>query len=183
MKTTQNGIQLLKNHEGLRLRAYDDLQPNLTITSASQIKGILTIGYGHTGTDVYVGQTITEAKAEEFLKADLIRFENNLNAKVLVPITSNIFDALISFSYNVGNGNFNKSTLLKLLNQNNYTDAAEEFLKWTKAGGKVLTGLVHRRNDERELFLNGIGVLQIETPSKNGLSALAKAAITLTLLG
>lgn len=141
-KTSQAGVDLIKSFEGCRLTAYQDSV------------GVWTIGYGHTS-GVYSGMTITEAKAEEYLKGDLVTAENAVNGKVTYSIKQNQFDALVSFTYNVGSGNFGSSTLLKKLNQGDITGAANEFDKWNKAGGQVLEGLVRRRAAEKAMFLNG----------------------------
>lgn len=141
-KTSQAGVNLIKSFEGCRLTAYQDSV------------GVWTIGYGHTS-GVYAGMTITEAKAEEYLKGDLVTAENAVNGKVTYSIKQNQFDALVSFTYNVGSGNFGSSTLLKKLNQGDITGAANEFDKWNKAGGQVLEGLVRRRAAEKAMFLNG----------------------------
>lgn len=175
----------MKNHEGLRLKAYDDKQPNKNITSQSQVLGKLTIGYGHTGADVYVGQTISETTAERLLVQDLNSFNKNVSKKVTVQLTQNMFDALVSFSYNVGNGNFNSSTLLKLLNQAKYNDAANQFDQWRKSGGQIMQGLVLRRADEKELFLEGLGVHKYYNPSgepSNLIADVAKLAVGVILL-
>lgn len=140
--TSQAGVNLIKSFEGLRLTAYQD--------SA----GVWTIGYGHTS-GVYSGMKITEAKAEEYLKSDLKSAEKTVNNKVTYAINQNQFDALVSFTFNVGGGNFGSSTLLKKLNQGDINGAADEFGKWIKADGKVLDGLVKRRAAEKEMFLNG----------------------------
>lgn len=116
--------------------------------------GVWTIGYGHTAT-AKQGMTITQAKAVELLKNDLARFEAGVNTYVKVPINQNQFDALVSFSYNVGSGALKTSTLLKKLNAKDYQGAADEFLRWNKASGKVLAGLTKRRETERALFLTG----------------------------
>lgn len=141
-KTSQAGVNLIKSFEGCRLTAYQD--------SA----GVWTIGYGHTS-GVKKGMTITEAQAEAYLKGDLGTAENAVNGKVTYSIKQNQFDALVSFTYNVGSGNFGSSTLLKKLNQGDITGAANEFDKWNKAGGQVLEGLVRRRAAEKAMFLNG----------------------------
>jgi lysozyme len=96
---------------------------------------------------------ITVDEADAFLEADLKTFEDAVNELVSVKLNQNQFDALVSFVYNVGIGNFKKSTLLKMINQSNFTEAAEQFLRWNKAGGKVLKGLENRRKSERELFI------------------------------
>ena len=99
----------LKQWEGLRLTAYKDSG------------GVLTIGYGHTGPDVKAGMTITEAQAEMLLMRDLSRFEQSVERSVKVPLTDNQFGALVSFAYNVGTEAFERSTLLKKLNEGDYT--------------------------------------------------------------
>lgn len=146
MKISQDGINLIKHFEGCRLKAYLD--------SVS----VPTIGYGHTK-GVKEGMIITETKAEELLKQDLEYFENRVLDLVKVNLTQHQFDALVSFAFNVGEGNLKKSTLLKKLNntiffrQTEVEAIADEFLKWNKAGGKVLAGLTKRRQAERSLFL------------------------------
>ena len=141
MKTSEQGLDLIRNAEGLRLAAY--LCP----------AGILTIGYGHTGPDVKTGQKITAEQANELLVKDVERFEKAVSELVTVPIKQGMFDALISFSFNLGAGALKGSTLLKKLNAHDIAGAADEFLKWNKAKGKVLKGLTERRERERELFL------------------------------
>lgn len=144
MKISPNGISLLKAHEGLRLFAY--LDP----------VGVWTIGYGHTK-DVSPGQHISPSVAEEFLRQDLSWAEDCVNNSVKVSLSQNQFDALVSFVFNVGVGAFQDSTLLRQLNAGNYSEAAEEFLRWDKGtinGEKVvLPGLVTRRKAEQKLFL------------------------------
>ena len=139
MKTRNK--EIIKQSEGLRLEAY--LCP----------AGVLTIGYGHTGSDVREGSRVSREEAENLLTRDLERFEKDILKMVKVELTQNQFDALVSFTYNVGSGALKTSTLLKKLNAGNYMEAADEFLKWTKAGGKELPGLVKRRRTERALFL------------------------------
>ena len=139
MKTRNK--EIIKQSEGLRLEAY--LCP----------AGVLTIGYGHTGSDVKEGSRVSREEAENLLTRDLERFEKDILKMVKVELTQNQFDALVSFTYNVGSGALKGSTLLKKLNVGSYMEAADEFLKWTKAGGKELPGLVKRRRTERALFL------------------------------
>jgi GH24 family phage-related lysozyme (muramidase) len=134
------GLKLLKQYEGLRLEAYQCPA------------GVWTIGYGSTD-NVTRGMKITEAQAEELLKKDLVRFENAVRSLVSVPLSDEQFSALVSFTYNVGIGALRDSTLLRLLNQWQYVDAASEFLRWNKAGLQVLAGLTARRNAERMLFM------------------------------
>lgn len=134
------GLQLLKSAEGLVLTAYQDAV------------GVWTIGYGTTAR-VYPGMTITQSQAEAFLKRDLLHFEAVVASLVNVFINDNQFSALVSFTYNVGESAFRDSTLLKFLNQGNYQKAANEFLRWNRAGGRELAGLTRRRQAERALFL------------------------------
>src|SRR5690606_38970700 len=148
LTTSTTGVDHIKSFEGLRLKAYDDLQPNVNITNQNQVRGVLTIGYGHTK-NVYVGQVIDETQAVAYLISDLTDAEFAVRSKVKVPLTQNQFDALVSFVYNVGSGNFGSSTLLRKLNQSDYKGAADEFLRWNRAGGQVLDGLTRRRESER----------------------------------
>jgi GH24 family phage-related lysozyme (muramidase) len=136
----EKGLQLLKSFEGLRLQAYQDSV------------GVWTIGYGTT-LGVYPGMVITAAQAEDLLKRDLRKFEQAVANLVTVPLTSDQFSALVSFTYNVGEGALASSTLLRLLNQKDYQGAADQFLRWDKAGGQSLPGLTRRRQAERALFL------------------------------
>lgn len=140
MKTSKNGIDLIKKYEGLRLKAY------------RCPSGVLTIGYGHTK-GVKQGMVITKSKAEQYLLDDLINFEKAVSNYVKVAINQNQFDALVSFSFNVGINAFKNSTLLRRLNKGNFTEASQEFLRWNKSNGKVLEGLSKRRKEERALFI------------------------------
>lgn len=142
MKTSQAGIDLIKRFEGLELTAYPD--PG---TGGEP----WTIGYGHTG-GVKPGDKVTEAEAEEILRQDLRKFEDCVNAYVAVPITQGQFDALVSFAFNVGCGALKSSTLLRLLNNGDSEAAAQQFIRWNKAAGRVLAGLTRRREAERDLF-------------------------------
>lgn len=139
---SQRGESLIKDHEGLRLDAYPD--PG---TGGKPF----TIGYGHTR-GVKLGDRITEAEAEQFLRDDLQWVEACVNEAVTVPLSQNQFDALCSFVFNVGGPAFRQSTMLRLLNVGNYHDAARQFDRWNKAGGCVMVGLTKRRKAERLLF-------------------------------
>jgi lysozyme len=92
--------------------------------------------------------------AEALLALDILRFQNGVLKLVTYPINGNQFDALVDFSFNLGLGNLGSSTLLKKLNAGDVKGASEEFLRWDKAGGKVLAGLTRRRKAERDLFLS-----------------------------
>ena len=139
MHTSQRGLDLIKSFEGLRLSAY------------KCPADVWTIGWGTTA-GVTPGQTITKERAEELLREDVKRFEAQVLRLVKVPLTQGQLDALTSFVYNLGAGNLSNSTLLRLLNAGDYKGAAAQFDRWTKAGGKVLAGLVRRRAAERALF-------------------------------
>ncbi len=140
MRTSDNGRSLIKSFEGLRLDAY------------TCPAGVLTVGYGSTGPHVKPGMRITEDEADALLSKDLERFETGVESLVTADIGQDEFDALVSFSFNVGLGNLGQSTLLKLLNRHDYMGAAAQFGKWIYAGKKVLPGLVRRRHAEAALF-------------------------------
>ena len=141
MKTSPKGIALIKEFEGLRLKAY--LCPG----------GVWTIGYGHTA-GVKPGMVITKAQAEEYLKADLIAFERYLNG-LGSALNQNQFDALVSFIYNVGTGNFYSSTLLRKVRANPQDNSImDEFLRWVYSKGRVLPGLQRRRLAEMKLYFS-----------------------------
>lgn len=142
MKIGTKGLQLIKDFEGLELKAYMPTPDDVP-----------TIGYGHTKT-AKMGMEITEKQAEALLKKDLAWVELAVNKRVTVPITQGQYDALCSFVYNLGETNFTKSTLLRRLNNKRYTEAADELLRWNKQGAKVLRGLTRRREAERALFLS-----------------------------
>lgn len=144
MKISKNGLNLIKEFEGVRLTAY------------KCPAGILTIGIGHTSAagapEVKPGMTITANEAYEILDRDLDQYEKAVDRLVKVPLSQEQFDALVSFVYNVGVGAFQKSTLLKKLNAGQYGAVPGELMKWTKAGGKELPGLVRRRRAEAALW-------------------------------
>lgn len=136
------GLALLKKHEGLRLNAY--LCP----------ARIWTIGYGHTA-GVHEGDAISAQEAENLLRADLHVFENGVNQMLAVPVNDNQFSALVCFAFNVGLYAFSRSSLLNLLNRGWYAQVPAQLMRWTKAGGKELGGLVRRRRDEAQLWSRG----------------------------
>ena len=139
MNLGYKGTKILKFFEGCKLTAYQDSV------------GVWTIGYGHTK-GVYDGMTITQEEAEQMLLTELEEYEGYVEKYVTVPLTQNQFDALVVWVYNLGPTNFRNSTLLKELNAGNYTAAGQEITRWNKAGGKVLAGLVKRREAEAQLF-------------------------------
>ena len=159
MKINKEGLELIKSFEGCRLVAYDDLQPNKTITHISQVKGTLTIGYGHTA-GVTVGQVINQTQAENMLKSDMAKYEKYVTDNVKITLNENQFSALVSFCYNCGVGN-----LRTLVRNRTVEQIANNIPLYNKAKGQVLKGLVRRREAERKLFL---------TPVKGGQVAIAK---------
>jgi lysozyme len=147
MNISPSGVALIKQFEGLRLKAYPDPGTG---------NEPWTIGYGTTvypdGRKVKKGDVITKAQALEYLQHDTRRFANAVGQVVSVPLNQNRFDALVSFTYNVGISAFSRSTLLRKINAREYEAAEAEFDKWVYAAGKVLPGLVTRRKAEHDLF-------------------------------
>lgn len=145
MKPTENLIQMIKKNEGFSPRITDDV-------------GHPMIGYGCNlsvaEAKKYEGRTISEVEAVSLLLSRLTPVVDLVNKIVKVPLTQNQFDALCDLVYNIGSGAFSKSTLLKKLNGKDYAGAASEFVKWNMAGGKVLSGLTKRREEEKKLFLS-----------------------------
>ena len=132
-------LEIIKEFEGLRLEAY--LCP----------ANVWTIGYGNTK-NARAGMKITQAEADFLLQQDVAWVKNTVDSTVKVELSSNQVAALYSFVYNVGAGAFRSSTLLRKLNQGDYTGAEAEFKRWNKGGGRVLKGLVRRRAAEASLF-------------------------------
>lgn len=147
--TGDGGLSLIKDFEKLKLKGYHATKDELE-------RGIVSVGYGSTGR-VKAGEEIDEAKAEQFLLEDLKSAEDAVRRLVDVPLKQNEFDALVSLVYNVGEGNFKKSKALKALNSGDRDrfiyEAFDAKAGFTKQSGKVLNGLVRRRNAERDLFL------------------------------
>lgn len=141
MRTTREGLDLIIRFEGLRLKAYKDMV------------GVLTIGYGLTEERYTSLKEITETQAVSLLFSYIEDFEKKVNNLLNIEINDNQFSALVVFAYNLGLGALRRSTLLKDVNAKRFDKAADEFLKWTNAGGKHVEGLVTRRKAERELFL------------------------------
>jgi lysozyme len=137
--TSSEGVALIKKFEGCELEAYQ--------CSAD----VWTLGYGHTS-GVSEGDTCTAEEAESMLTEDLQKFEGYVNDLVEVDLTQNQFDALVAWTYNLGPGALKESTLLRKLNDGDYKDAPYQIKRWNRAGGKVLDGLVRRREAESLLF-------------------------------
>jgi len=140
MNIGEKGLDLIKSFEGLRLTAYRPT-PN----------DVWTCGFGHVK-GVKEFDTCSIQKADEWLLQDISDACDCVNHHVTAGINQNQFDALVSFVYNVGGGNFQSSTLLRELNAGDFKNAAEQFLRWDKQKGKVLPGLTKRRQAEKELF-------------------------------
>lgn len=145
MQTSKTGFDLIKHYEGLKLTAYPDPATGSTPW---------TIGYGSTA-GVKQGMKINESQANSMLRADVAKFEKDINRLVKVKLTQSQFDALVSFVYNLGPTNFANSTLLTQLNAGNYKLVPDQIRRWNKANGKVMAGLVRRRESEAKLFETG----------------------------
>lgn len=149
MKLSERGREFIKSFESCKLKAYRDGG------------GVWTVGWGHTGPEVRPGFTLTQSQADALFDDDVARFEAGVNDLVTVPMTQGQFDALVSFSFNVGLDQdadtqaegLGDSSLLRYLNRGNYPIAAEEFKKWVHDNGKIVAGLVRRRAAERDMFL------------------------------
>lgn len=134
------GISLIQGFETLRLMSYQDE------------RGVWTIGWGHT--PAQSGQTCTASQADLWFAADTAFACRAISETVTVPLSQNQFDALVSFTFNVGVGSEAHSTLLRLLNAGDYTGAADQFLVWNHINGVVSAGLTRRRQAEQQLFLS-----------------------------
>lgn len=147
MNVSDKCINMIKHHEGFVRKPYQDPI------------GLWTVGVGHLIGDGKKlpkewNKEFTDEEVDNILCEDLERFEIGIQRLTKVSLTQSQFDALVSFSFNVGLGNFQSSTLRSKLNRGDYEGASNEFPKWRKAGGKILKGLVRRRADERNLFLS-----------------------------
>lgn len=142
MNISQKGVDLIKSFEGLKLKSY------------KCPAGVWTIGYGTTK-GVTPGMEITQKQAEELLRRDLRYFELWVDKLIDVPLTQGQYDALVSFTYNLGEGALKGSTLRKLLNQGRYDLVPTQILRWNKANNKVLAGLTRRREAEAKMFKEG----------------------------
>jgi|TARA_R110000824_G_scaffold14288_4_gene60968 lysozyme len=139
METSEEGKALIKKFEGCELESYR--------CSAD----VSTIGYGHTK-DVSDGDSCTQEEADQMLTEDLEEFEGFVDKLVTVDLEQNQFDALVAWTFNLGPSNLKNSTMLKVLNQGEYNKVPSEMKRWNKAAGKVLDGLVRRREAESLLF-------------------------------
>jgi lysozyme len=145
MKLSDDGLYFIKTMEGFRDVAYQD------------VAGVWTIGYGTISMGdrkVQEGDRITEAVAEDYLRADVESSEKAVNDLVRVPLSQPQFDSLVSFVYNLGRAAFANSTLLRYLENRQYVEAAWQFNRWVYAGGKMIPGLAKRRELEKNMFMS-----------------------------
>lgn len=139
MNISEEGLSLIKKFEGCELKAY------------RCAANVLTIGYGTTK-GVTEDMEITKEEAESILKEEMHEYEGYINDMVKVPLKQNQFDSIVSWVFNLGSGNLSSSTLLKKLNNSEYDEVPAQIKRWNKAGGKVLDGLIRRREAEALLF-------------------------------
>tara|TARA_R100000541_G_scaffold18152_1_gene27936 strand:- start:192 stop:635 length:444 start_codon:yes stop_codon:yes gene_type:complete len=139
MKISIEGLSLIKKFEGCELNSY------------KCAAGVPTIGFGSTH-GIEMGMSISKARAEELLLEDISKFEDIVDKSVTVALDQHQFDALVSWTFNLGGGNLNSSTMLKVINAGDYEDVPEQIKRWNKANGKVLEGLIRRREAEALLF-------------------------------
>lgn len=165
MNIGKEGLDLIKQFEGLRLKAY------------KCPAGVWTIGYGHTKT-AKPDMVITKAEATKLLIKDLAWVEAAVNNHVTVYLNQSQYDALCSFTYNVGASALKKSTLVRLLNAGDYEGAERQFKRWNKAGGKTLKGLTRRREAEEALFAS-VGRATSPAPTQGPLAALIAALVAI----
>lgn len=144
MKMGKKGIDLIKHFEGFRPTVY------------RCAAGVPTLGFGSTHGITMDSPPITEEEGIELLMLDIAKFERAVERLITAPLNQNQFDALVSFSFNLGSGSLQNSTLRRRVNRSEYERAADEFPRWVFAGGRKLKGLVRRRYAERELFLTPI---------------------------
>jgi len=142
LSINEAGKNIIKFYESLRLKTYLDTGK------------VLTIGYGHTGPDVKLGLTISKEKANELFDSDIDKFQDGVNKLLSYSTNENQFSAMVSLAYNIGLGNFKKSSVLRFHNQGQFEKAANSFLLWNKDNGVVLAGLVKRRKSESLLYLS-----------------------------
>lgn len=139
MNISEEGKNLIKKFEGCELEAY------------KCAAGVWTIGYGHIKT-AKEGMTISQSYADELFDGEIVEYEDYVNTAVTVPLSQNQFDAIVSWVFNLGNGNLRASTMLKVINSGDHAGVPAQIKRWNKAGGKVLEGLVRRREAEALLY-------------------------------
>lgn len=147
MNVSDKAIKMIRHHEGVRVKPYQDAI------------GLWTVGVGHLIGDGKTlpeewNRTLTMGEVDEILRKDLARFEAGVERLCPTGLTQPRFDALVSISFNFGLGNLQRSSIRMKHNRGEFEDAADSFLLYNKAGGKIFKGLVNRRNDERALYLS-----------------------------
>lgn len=147
MNVSDKAIKMIRHHEGVRVKPYQDAI------------GLWTVGVGHLIGDGKTlpdewNRTLTMGEVDEILRKDLARFEAGVERLCPIGLTQPRFDALVSISFNFGLGNLQRSSIRMKHNRGEFEDAADSFLLYNKAGGKIFKGLVNRRNDERALYLS-----------------------------
>ncbi len=176
MSVNQAALNLIKQYEGCKLSAYQD------------IVGVWTIGYGTTAmADVGIfpckGLTITQDRAEDLLRQSVEKFAATVDALITVNVNANEFGACVSLAYNIGPNAFAKSTVLRELNAGNKDKASAAFRMWNKAGGEVIKGLVNRREAEIKLFLTPVTAdmhtMTEKEKTESGLAAIFNAIMAM----
>jgi lysozyme len=147
-KINEAGMRLIMQSEGCRLRAYPD-----PANAPPRGDGTpWTCGWGSTGTDIKEGVTWTQEQCDKRLMEDLAKFEKAVDELITYPLSSNQFSSVVCFVYNIGVGAFKKSTMLRLINSGDLVGASRQFALWVRANGRVMAGLVTRRQAEMNLF-------------------------------
>lgn len=154
------GESLTEGFEKEFFWAYDDARPRAILHPGDKVLGTLTIGFGHTGRDVYIGMNTTHDENMTLLLHDTMRAQLCVNTYVDVVLSQQEFDALVDFVFNIGCDAFKNSTVLKLLNAGKYADAADHLNDWVFAKGVKLAGLMARRAAEEAEFLGKDGEVQ-----------------------
>lgn len=153
MFISENGLNLIKEFEGCILQSYDDYNDNV-VCQGSYVRGTLTIGYGHTGMDIFKGMVISQQQADNLLKNDMVEYCNQVqelinDGTITFPLNQNMFDALVSFDYNCGQG-----SLRALCQGRDKQTVADMMLEYRNKGSVWERGLLRRRQAERNLFLS-----------------------------
>jgi lysozyme len=157
MRTSDLGMQFIMKHEGVRCVIYDDATGK--DWAGGEAKGYLTIGVGHLipqgELHLFEDRILHEDEIYDLLKSDLKRIEKAISRCVFVDLTQEQFDTLVSFTFNVGVGNLQASTLLRRLNVGGYSEVPTQLARWNRSKGKVVTGLINRRAAEAALWASG----------------------------
>ncbi|WP_052119850.1 lysozyme [Inquilinus limosus] len=174
---------LIKRYEELRLVAYDDKQPKKVLSPGDKIVGTLTIGWGHTGPDVFIGQKITQEQAQAFFDKDVAEVADAVMDHVEVTLNDNQFGALVSWAFNVGEGWLEKASFVKQLNKGDFSAPITGLPQFRLSGGVVMKGLVARRAAEVALWAKSYGGTIIGEPVPTPHLAKTKTVIGAALAG